>query len=985
MLGGGTEVLGTDRFAGAQPALPQVSADLAGPSDMTFTIPRRPDWDNTDLLPETPVRYYRADELVFGGRITDATRDDEPGTHSVSVTCQGWQFALDDDVFSEAWLLGRMDPWSDLKNAVVVDMNAQDPMTLYDLEGPCAGGDVQITAGNQGAIAITLPAGSTIGHQQKVGVYLDSRAYPSFQQIFLSLYRSWGAAGGTNMHLVFAGAASPHFLSTSRVEYWNIPLSELTARDSKRVDPVVGVAPMPYMGLFLELPPPPAPDPLPTQQILAHEYGVCDTSVDGHPGPATVTDPDVQTDDLLFALVTIAGSAAAQNEGAVVPPDQTWNQMLVAMFLDGGDVRMETWACTAGQTFDPGSGGTVLTFGMGPDFTFTPRVDTGGYNLSVHYFRLRNSGGPPWTNIGNGPFDHPDHNPVPVDVFVGHPFKTNYDGAIYIGVSVATKGTVAGGPTYPGSEDPPSDFEEQVSYSTHVDPPTVGMPYYAMDVRVDDRTSAHTTSPTAEWDATYFDGYSYDSLNPIDAHGLAFAFDQGQPPPPDDNIFETPTQDVKLLIDTLRLAPVSAFMDNKGKSKLSVARVVADCVALCPQLDPDTSGLPLGTGPFVDSLVADAQTPREIIDSANAIRQARIQIGADRKARMDALPTTPAWQVSKVGSNLSGGGASSQGMANATLITGSDALGRPFLQKRGAYDALGASSTLVPQTQADVGAGDVPWWEFNDPPPSDWYGSLLGSHRIGEGVFTMSTDPPGSRGEAQSVSYLKLGEAFHPGAEYVLNLRAGFPADSSLEGVPFLARIYIYGRNYRILSRIVAINAPDTAEVVWPIDFVAVDAWMHLYIVAGVSSVSGSPLDSLFFKGLDLRRVTDATMLDRRGVRRTVSVQIEGEATQDKADALAHAQLIDVSRVVFRGSITCSAYSIQPIGGGPPIENAHLLSRTGDMIRLLDEVDPVSGTPGRDARIVGVSFDASTGEVTLELDSTRHDLEKVQAKQSVLP
>lgn len=980
VLDGETEVLGTDRFAGAQPTRPQVNADPWGPADMSFQIPRQPHWDSSDLLPETPVRYYRDDELVFGGRITDATRDDQPGTHMVSVTCQGWQFALDDDVFSEAWLLGKLDPWSDLRNAVVVDMNAHDPLGLYAIEGPSTSGDVQITSGNQGALALTLPAGQTINDRQKIGAWLDARAYPSFQQIWVSLYRSLGGSD-TNLHLIFAGAASPHFLSSSRVEYWNIALTDLDARHGQRIDPIVGVAPMPYMGLFMELAPPPLPPPPPTINLAAHIYGECDTSDTVHDGAVTITDPDVEAGDILFALISCSGSAAADNDGSVVPPDETWSQALVATMVDSGTHRMESWGCEAGQEIDSGGGPVVM--GMGPDFTWQLRVDTGGYNLSVHYFRFKGgtTPGTAWSDVGNGPFFHPSIAGVGN---VPHPFRSYNPGAVFIGVSIGSGGSIGGGPTVPTGAT--NSWHQSTHYETGPSPPISESPSYGMQVRVDEHVDEHPAMlPDDLWSANYVDTYAWDPASPIDVHGLAFVFEQAQPVPPDASVSETASSDIKLLIDTLRMAPVSTFMGSTGKSTLSVARIVRDAVALCPQLDPDVSLLPLGTGPFIDSMVADNMTPREMIDSANSIRQARIRIRADRRAEMDALPTAPAWQVSKVGSNLSGGGASSQGMANATLITGQDALGRPFIQKRGSYDALGATATLEELTQADVGASDTPWWEFNEEPPTDWAGSLLGGHRIGDGVFTMFTDPPGDRGEAQSVSFLKLGEDFKVGAEYLLNLRAGFPADSSLEGVPFFARIYIYGRNYRVLSRIVPINAPDTDEVVWPIDFVAVDPWMHLYIVAGVSSVSTTELDSFFFKGLDLSLVKDATLLDRRGVRRTISVQIEGEATQDKADALAKAQLTDVTRVVFRGSITCSAYSIEPFGGGVPVENAHLLSRTGDMIRLLDEIDPVTGAAGRNARIVGVSFDAESGSVTLELDSTRHDLEKVQAQQAVLP
>lgn len=988
VLYGATEVLGTDRHAGIQPTRPQISADEWGPASMDFQIPRLPTLDNRDLLPETPIRYYRDDELIFGGRITDAIRSDQEGTHQVTVTCQGWQFALDDDVFYEAWILGRLDPWADLKNAVVVDMNAADPLGLYELEGPCSAGDVQITSGNRGSISLGLTAGQTIGHRQKIGVWMDAKAYPSFQHVWIELFRSLGAASGTSMHLVFAGAPTPHFLSTSRVEYWNLALNELDAHHKQYIDPIVGLAPMPYMGIFIEIPPPPPPVPVPPQTIETYIYGereVTGSDIAGHAGPVTIHDVGAVEGDLLIAIVSMTGSAAAQNDSGVYASNTLWAQPNVALLndgdvpgSDGGITRCETWAATVFGVWDPETATNVIPF----DHTFTIREDTGGYNLSVHYFRLRNSDGPAW---GHLPFTDTvqvsSHIPEGGYMEVAHVLQPQGPGAIFMSIGFSTAGEMPafGWPT--SDEGPPAtEFEEQTVHSRAMPPLAPGQPTYGVYISIDDRNDAHTT---AESPVSFI--YGFEDEAPTLATSRGLVFEQTLPGTPIENVFETPGSDIRILIDTLRMAPIEGYLGPSGVSELKVGRVAADAVALCPQLDHDESGVDLVGGPSLDSFVADGQTPREIIDAANAIRAARVRVGADRRLLLDSYPTTPAWQVSQAGTQLDGGGASSGGMANATLVTGTDALGRPYLAKRGAYYALGGSATLVPQSQADVGAGATQWWDFSHAPPAGWDGALIGAKRMVGTSWVLSTDPPGARGEAQAAGYIKLGESFQVGREYLLKLRAHVSADTSTEGVPRFARIFFYGRNYRILSRETQIIAPDTSPADYYLDFVAVDPWMHIYIVAGVASISDTELDAISLQSIDLSYVSDATLLDRRGVRRTLAVQIDGEATQGKGLALSSAQLSDASRVNFQGSLVCDAWSIQPIGGGAPIENATMIGKVGDMIRMLDELDPITMAPGRDARIVGASFDASTGQVTLELDATRHDLERVQARLAVLP
>ena len=127
-----------------------------------------------------------------------------------------------------------------------------------------------------------------------------------------------------------------------------------------------------------------------------------------------------------------------------------------------------------------------------------------------------------------------------------------------------------------------------------------------------------------------------------------------------------------------------------------------------------------------------------------------------------------------------------------------------------------------------------------------------------------------------------------------------------------------------------------------------------------------------------------ATLADQNNIRRTFVLNVPGVQTTDTLTALGNAWLSQHMRAQFRGTISLQGNTaIRQYTTGMPVHPSRLLLNAGELITLTDRTDPDTGSLGRTALIAGVTYDADTESVSVELDNRRDNLSAFLNRLSV--
>jgi hypothetical protein len=130
------------------------------------------------------------------------------------------------------------------------------------------------------------------------------------------------------------------------------------------------------------------------------------------------------------------------------------------------------------------------------------------------------------------------------------------------------------------------------------------------------------------------------------------------------------------------------------------------------------------------------------------------------------------------------------------------------------------------------------------------------------------------------------------------------------------------------------------------------------------------------------------TIVDKRGFSRTMQLPIESAMPSDDDTALrtiGDIWLKAHKTTPFKGSITVTGdAAVRETLTGQSVPAGVLLSRTNEIVRLMDRVDPDTGGLGRDARIANVSYTPATATAVVTLDNTRDLLAPLLARMAVV-
>jgi hypothetical protein len=150
--------LGTDRALGIVAEGLQLTSNSWGPDTASFELHREPNAQWPDLAAFTPVEIEVGNQLVWSGRVKESQIQDGD-TRQLSVTCEGWQYHLDDDQFSKTYVNRNLADWR--------------PISDYVTTGTSWSGHGGVVEANDAMISMAWPEGTSPPANSLLGITLD--------------------------------------------------------------------------------------------------------------------------------------------------------------------------------------------------------------------------------------------------------------------------------------------------------------------------------------------------------------------------------------------------------------------------------------------------------------------------------------------------------------------------------------------------------------------------------------------------------------------------------------------------------------------------------------------------------------------------------------------------------------------------------------------------------------------------------------------
>lgn len=153
----------------------------------------------------------------------------------------------------------------------------------------------------------------------------------------------------------------------------------------------------------------------------------------------------------------------------------------------------------------------------------------------------------------------------------------------------------------------------------------------------------------------------------------------------------------------------------------------------------------------------------------------------------------------------------------------------------------------------------------------------------------------------------------------------------------------------------------------------------HLDFVADKTSTSGIYIDDFTLE------VVKPTLLDRLGRERDKVISMPAQAVSvDVLDRFADIWLHSHMKTQSRGSLEIQGRALQLYADGTPVDPFEIGESIGELVCLLTEIDPDTGTIGRNIPVVDVSYNGATESASLSLDSANEDFERVVSRYEML-
>ena len=192
----------------------EAKADHWGPSALTFSVKALPQGERLDLVPRTPVEYEEHGTVVWTGYIWERPSSD----NEYQVSCRGWQFHLDDDMFNRVYVHARMADWRDIRGHPGASLGSGDVAASPDV------------GSDQSGITLMYPKDIPLETSRRCGVFLDLGLGNYAKRVVVG----WSASNNDSNAVLFArGLSAPLFgLSDGASivgDYFQIPNNSGTA------------------------------------------------------------------------------------------------------------------------------------------------------------------------------------------------------------------------------------------------------------------------------------------------------------------------------------------------------------------------------------------------------------------------------------------------------------------------------------------------------------------------------------------------------------------------------------------------------------------------------------------------------------------------------------------------------------------------------------------------------------------------------------
>lgn len=454
----------------------------------------------------------------------------------------------------------------------------------------------------------------------------------------------------------------------------------------------------------------------------------------------------------------------------------------------------------------------------------------------------------------------------------------------------------------------------------------------------------------------------------------------------------TPTAGTYIRMKQIRVFANAAY-HSSGTSVLKASTVAVDAIANATRLLSSDQSLVQSTTFSIPSLDLGPQTPRQAWSAVDAYHNWMKKIDVYRRPVYAPLPSTPTLDYG----SWSGGDINDASMNsgreiyNRALVTGSEVDGAPVMTYRGSggvvTNPIDPAIVWVPDptlTQANPGFEvNTTGWAI------DTFGTLVrdtGVAQASAASLRLTTDA--SVSEAWVTTTLT---GLVPGMRYKASIavrpNATLSAQSRIE-VRYASSPWSASRGLTDTTMFPGGFAVGTFKDAF-IDFTANATSLVLRVklgIAATSSIAG------YLDNLRVERAY-APLLDRRGVIRTMTLPLGStmplSALQPPDNSpqstIGDIWVKDHATTPFKGSITVTGdASVRETLTGQDVPAGVLLTRTGEMVRLMDRIDPDTGGLGRDARIVAVSYAPASGVSQVTLDNARDNLSALLSRMAVV-
>lgn len=381
-----------------------------------------------------------------------------------------------------------------------------------------------------------------------------------------------------------------------------------------------------------------------------------------------------------------------------------------------------------------------------------------------------------------------------------------------------------------------------------------------------------------------------------------------------------------------------------------------------------------------------AQTPREVIEAANAFHGYAWKVNHEPTLEFNALPSKPRFEVGRWSGAEFEDASSNSGeeVYNEVRVEATDALGNKLLARRG---GLQPSTTITfKNPSATVDASN---WAATNGTITRQTSTVKSS----PGSFVLTTNASGlatayAKWRPNYASSDFNGE-FTAGRLY--RFEAWFLEASASSQFSYPKLRVKYGAGGGTTLKEVEIPYAGVGSLYsffrFGIDFVCPvipnNGSDELRFEIEAKGTASSAI--MYMDDAVVYAQNEATLPGRRGFTRTKILPINAAMVQEAIDAIGDAYLTNHLTTPFKGTLVHSSLDgVREVIGGRNVHPAEMLNYTTEKINFSHRVDPDTGAWGREGRISTVAYDSASGQSTITIDNTRTNFDAVLSRLSAV-